>query len=166
MSRVQSFPAIAGPGAHTLILGSMPGVASLTANQYYAHPRNAFWPILGDVLDIAPTLPYPDRVTRLAALGYALWDVLQACTRPGSLDTAIDETSMEVNRFDAFFTAHPGIDRVFFNGTAAERIFRRRALPDLPRGDRLALHRLPSTSPANASIPLADKIAAWRQIAR
>ena len=166
MSRIQSFPPISTPNAHTLILGSMPGIASLDANQYYAHPRNAFWTIIGEVLGIQATLPYAERTRRLAARGYALWDVLGTCHREGSLDSRIDENTMEVNDFADFLARHPGIDRVFFNGAAAERIFRRRVLDTLKSTPPLSLIRLPSTSPAHASLALVDKILAWNRIAR
>ncbi|QLQ24531.1 MAG: DNA-deoxyinosine glycosylase [Dechloromonas sp.] len=157
----RGFPPIAAPGARILILGSMPGQASLAAGQYYAHPRNAFWPIMGALLGFAPALPYPERAVRLAAAGVALWDVLHACTRPGSLDTAIDRDSAEPNDFAAFFAAQPGIRHVFFNGSAAAALFRRH--DQLPPG--AAGTRLPSTSPAHAGRNFADKLAAWQAVA-
>jgi hypoxanthine-DNA glycosylase len=166
MARLQAFPPIAATAAHTLILGSMPGAASLAAGQYYAHPRNLFWPIVAAVLGIDPDQPYAVRAAQLAAHGFALWDVLAACRRAGSLDAQIERDSMEVNDFAAFLGAHRHIARIFFNGGTAERLFRRHVAPGLD-GDRpLALHRLPSTSPANAAIPYAAKLAAWRSIAR
>lgn len=164
MSRLEGFPPIAAPGAHTLILGSMPGAASLAATQYYAHPRNLFWPIVGTLLGFDPALPYPERARRLADAGLALWDVLGACRRHGSLDAAIETASIEVNDFAAFFAAQPAIDRVFCNGTSAERYFRRHVLSRLAAEPRFALRRLPSTSPAHASLGLAEKLEAWRAI--
>jgi len=170
MPLLEGFPPIAASHAHTLILGSMPGSASLAAKRYYAHPRNAFWPIVGEVLGIDPALPYAQRAALLAARGYALWDVLGACRRAGSLDTAIERASMQANAFLPFLIEHPAIDRIFFNGGAAEQIFRRQVAPQLTSAlalDQLpSMHRLPSTSPANASIPIARKLAAWREIAR
>lgn len=157
----RSFPPIATPDAHVLILGSMPGRASLAARQYYAHPRNTFWPIMGTLLGFDPALPYPGRAARLAAAGVALWDVLNACTRPGSLDSAIDHDSADPNDLAAFFAAHTGIRRVFFNGSAAAALFRRHCR--LPPG--AAATRLPSTSPAHAGRSLADKLAEWQVIA-
>lgn len=162
MPRLQAFPPLVAPDAHTLILGSMPGSASLAAHAYYAHPRNTFWPIVGELLGFDADAPYAARVRALTAAGYALWDVLGACRREGSLDAAIDPASLEVNDFAAFLAEHAGIDRIFFNGGFAERSFRRHVLP-LP-GRTPALARLPSTSPANASIALADKRAAWHAI--
>jgi hypoxanthine-DNA glycosylase len=166
MSRLEGFPPVAAPGAHTLILGSMPGAASLAAFEYYAHRRNHFWPIIGAVLGIDPALPYEERTRRFAAAGFALWDVLGACRRHGSLDSNIETDSIEVNDFAAFFAAHPAIDRVFCNGTAAEQCFRRHVLPRVDDYIRFELRRLPSTSPANASVPYLAKLAAWQAIAR
>ncbi|MBA4741546.1 MAG: DNA-deoxyinosine glycosylase [Azoarcus sp.] len=164
MPRLQAFPPLIAPGAHTLILGSMPGLASLAAHAYYAHPRNAFWPIVGDLLDFDAAAPYAARVAALTAAAYALWDVLGACRREGSLDASIDPASLEVNDFATFLAENTGIERIFFNGGFAERSFRRHVLP-LP-GCTPALMGLPSTSPANASLTLADKRAAWRAILR
>ncbi|AKU10460.1 T/U mismatch-specific DNA glycosylase [Azoarcus sp. CIB] len=164
MSRLEGFPPIALPHAHTLILGSMPGAASLAAGQYYAHPRNGFWPIVCAVLGLDAARPYAERARLFAERGYALWDVLGACRREGSLDADIEPESMEVNDFAAFFAAHPGIGRVFLNGTAAATLFRRHVAPGLD--ERIAWLRLPSTSPANASCPYATQLAAWQEIAR
>ena len=148
--------------ARVLILGSMPGAASLQAGQYYAHPRNAFWPILAALLEWPNGLPYAERLERLCASGLALWDVLQSCIRPGSLDAAIDAASIVPNDFGAFFARHVQVTRVFFNGGMAERAFRRQVLPDLDCGGRLIFARLPSTSPAHASLGFEQKLNAWR----
>lgn len=156
----RGFSPIAKPDARILILGSMPGQASLAAGQYYAHPRNAFWPIMGALLGFDPALPYPERAARLAAASIALWDVLHACSRPGSLDSAIDPDSVEPNDFATFFAAHPHIGHVFFNGTTAATLFRRHC-PERT----LSLVHLPSTSPAHAGRNFADKLAAWQTVA-
>lgn len=160
---VCGFPPVAGPDARLLILGSMPGIASLHADRYYAHPRNAFWPIMGKQLGFSPELPYAERLARLKAAGIALWDVIAACERTGSLDANIAGDTVRVNDFSAFFAVHRGICRVAFNGAAAETAFRRHVLPRLPGLD-LAMIRLPSTSPAHAGMTLADKEAAWSAI--
>ena len=165
MSRLEGLPPIAAATAHTLILGSMPGAASLAAQAYYAHPRNLFWPIVAEVLGIDAALPYAERTRRFAEQGFALWDVLAACRRSGSLDARIEAESIEVNDFGPFFVAHPGIRRVFFNGATAEHCFRRRVAARIA-GGAFAGRRLPSTSPANASIPYVAKLAAWREIAQ
>ena len=110
--RIQCFPPIADAGATVLILGSMPGEESLRAGQYYAHPRNAFWPIMGDLFGAGPGLDYAARARVLKSNGIALWDVLASCARDGSLDSAIAGDSILANDFPAFFLAHPGIARV------------------------------------------------------
>lgn len=160
---VRSFPPVADRSSRLLILGSMPGVASLRAGEYYAHPRNAFWRIMGDLLGVDPGAPYRERLAALLAEGIALWDVLASCARAGSLDADIDEASIVANPLARFLRAHPRIRTVCFNGAKAEAAFRRHVLPELAseRG-QLAFHRLPSTSPANASIAYPRKLAAWR----
>nr|HRM71210.1 DNA-deoxyinosine glycosylase [Thauera phenylacetica] len=122
---VRSFAPQFRADARVLVLGSMPGTASLAAAQYYAHPRNAFWPIMGALFGAGPELPYAQRLERLASAGVALWDVIGRCERAGSLDSAIAPASIEANDFAGLFAACPGIDHVFFNGAAAEAAFRR-----------------------------------------
>jgi hypoxanthine-DNA glycosylase len=166
-ARVRSFRPIAARNAKILVLGSMPGRASLAAGQYYAHRQNAFWRIVGRLLGIDPASPYPARVRALRASRIALWDVLHSCVRPGSLDSSIEQET--ANDFKAFFRRHPGIAQVFFNGAKAEASFRRHVLPAIERTLRdrvISCYRLPSTSPAHASIPYARKLRAWRAILR
>jgi hypoxanthine-DNA glycosylase len=165
MTQVRGFPPIARPDARILILGSMPSRESLARQQYYAHPRNAFWPIMTELLGLAAA-SYPERAAALAQRGVALWDVLQTCFRSGSLDAAIDDRTLVTNDFPSFFDAHPRIRRVFFNGAKAEAVYRRHVLPLLPEpAAALPLLRLPSTSPAHAGMTLRQKAAAWRAIA-
>ncbi|HPV23953.1 MAG TPA: DNA-deoxyinosine glycosylase, partial [Casimicrobium sp.] len=95
--RITSFPPLIAPNATRLILGSMPGVASLAAAQYYAHPQNAFWRIMGAVAGFDAALSFDERVAELARAGVALWDVLAACERSGSLDSAIARKSEVAN---------------------------------------------------------------------
>lgn len=159
-----SFPPIVGSKPEILILGSMPGVASLEAQQYYAHPRNAFWPIMADLFGFQSDWPYPKRCEHLAAAGVAVWDVLKACHRPGSLDQHIDPDTIEPNDFADFLTEHAGIRVVFFNGGKAEQVFRRYVLPDLAQAGTLKLTRLPSTSPAHAALNFEQKFKAWQRI--
>jgi hypoxanthine-DNA glycosylase len=144
-----------------LILGSMPGAASLKAAQYYAHPQNAFWPIMGALLGFAPTqTPYETRLAALAAADIALWDACHTCVRPGSLDSAI--TEVVPNDFPTFLAAHPAVTRLFFNGAKSESLFRRLVVPTLPL-PHPAIVRLPSTSPAHAGLSRAAKTQAWRE---
>ncbi len=144
-----------------LILGSMPGKASLLAQQYYAHPRNAFWTIMGALFDAGPGLTYAARTTALQSAGIALWDVLASCARSGSLDADIDMASTVSNDFNTFFRDHRAIRDVFFNGAKAEECFRRHVSPTL-KEHRFRYHRLPSTSPAHASLTIAEKTEVWR----
>ncbi|MDQ7990045.1 MAG: DNA-deoxyinosine glycosylase [Candidatus Dactylopiibacterium sp.] len=160
---VRSFAPLVAPGARVLILGSMPGQASLTAEAYYAHPQNRFWPIMGAVLGFDATLPYALRCAALTRAGIALWDVLSECVRPGSLDAAIEAGSMRTNDIAGLLRAHPGITRILFNGTAAESIFRRHVASTLQGCGSPGLQRLPSTSPAHASLGYAEKLARWRE---
>lgn len=157
----RSFPPVANEAAHTLILGSVPGQASLAAQQYYAHPRNAFWPMLAELLGFAVDLPYNAKIERLQQAGIALWDVLYSCQRPGSLDSSIRSSSVIANDLPGFLQAHPAIRRVFFNGASAENYFRRHVAPDMPVS-MIVFLRLPSTSPAHASLSFSKKLAAWR----
>jgi hypoxanthine-DNA glycosylase len=162
MPRLQGFPPIAAPTARVLILGSMPGSASLAAQAYYAHPQNRFWPFMGLLVGASQALPYAQRVDRLRTAGIALWDVLASCEREGSLDSAIRNDTVRVNDFEGFFARHRSIEAVLFNGAKAETSFRRWVRPGLSRED-LRYRRLPSTSPANASQPQHVKLAAWRE---
>lgn len=167
MPYIQSFPPIENPTASTLILGSMPGKESLHAGQYYAHRRNAFWPIMGELVGAATTLPYEARTRILKTAGIALWDVLASCTRHSSMDADIEADSICPNDFASFFLEHPNITHVFFNGSMAEQCFHKHVQPLLePMLENRPLHyqRLPSTSPANASMRYEQKLKAWKVI--
>lgn len=165
-ARVHSFAPVARADARVLILGSMPGVASLAAGQYYAHRRNVFWPLMAQIFAFAPDLPYAERVARLQAQRLALWDVLATCERPGSLDSAIVAQSAKANDFARLFARCRQIERVFFNGAAASRLFERHVLrAGVLAGRQIAYQRLPSTSPAHAALSPAEKLAAWRCVA-
>lgn len=164
MGALQGFPPVASPDARLLILGSMPGQASLDVERYYAHPRNAFWPIMAALLGFSLDLPYAQRLQALQSAGIALWDVIGSCDRAGSLDADIVKNSIKANDFVGFLAVHRKIKHIFFNGAAAETAFRRYALPTLPGRELLQLHRLPSTSPAHAARGYAEKLAAWSAI--
>jgi len=164
MAHIRGFPPIARPDAVTLILGSMPSRESLRQQQYYAHPRNSFWPILIHLFELDQS-DYSSRTEQVSLRGIAIWDVLKTCFRSSSLDSDIDDSSITTNDFGAFYRAHPAIERVFFNGAKAEAVYRRHVLPGLPAeysGHRL--QRLPSTSPAHAGMTVAAKTRAWRVI--
>ena len=162
MTKVSSFPPIHHPSARVLILGSMPGVASLNAYQYYAHPRNRFWSIMSQLFSIPLELEYEQRCSQLIRNNIALWDVLASCQRTGSLDSNISSNSIVTNDFNTFLHDHNDIVYVFFNGTKAEKEYVKRVIPSL---DEVHVHiqyqRLPSTSPAMASITLEQKIDHW-----
>lgn len=160
--RVHSFDPVSDPASQVLILGSMPGKASLHAGQYYAHPQNAFWKILGGLLDFDPGTSYESRVDCLRKHGIALWDVMQSCVRETSLDSDIEESSIIANPFENFLALHPRIRTICFNGAKAEASWQKHVLPMLLQAGDIAYHRLPSTSPANASIRYDDKVDAWR----
>jgi double-stranded uracil-DNA glycosylase len=161
----QCFPAIARRDAETLVLGSLPGRRSLEMQQYYAHPQNAFWKLIAAIFEVQTELPYARRVQLLTANRIALWDVLAAAERPGSLDSSIVHASLTVNDFESFFRAHPRIRRVFFNGRKAEELFRRHALPKLgPAFAGIRYVSLPSTSPAHAGMTFARKLGRWRKV--
>jgi double-stranded uracil-DNA glycosylase len=160
---LQGFPAVERADARWLILGSMPGRASLEAGEYYAHPRNAFWRILGEILGFDPADPYADRCEILRRHGVALWDVIGRCERPSSLDADIRDETVVVNDFGAFFRAHPRLAWIAFNGTKAEQSFRRLVEPRVPAAAAgLPRVRLPSTSPAHAARTRQQKRDLWR----
>lgn len=162
-ARVRSFAPLVRGDARLLVLGSMPGVASLAAAQYYAHPRNAFWPILCAWCGIASASAYPARAAALLDAGIALWDVLGECRRSGSLDSAIERHDARPNAIAELLAAHPGIRRVLLNGATAADLYRRHALPGPPR---VELVRLPSTSPAHAGMAYTEKQRRWHAALR
>ena len=157
----KSFPPVLGPEPKILILGSMPGAASLKKQQYYAHPQNQFWRLLGEVIaeDLA-AMDYAGRLAVLKRRGVALWDVLASCAREGSLDA--DITDEEPNRV-AELLRETGIKTVFLNGGKAEAAFKAFIAEGLPSG--VAARRLPSSSPANAGFTFDEKLREWSVIA-
>jgi len=164
MTKLIAFPPSIDEGCTRLVLGSMPGQASLDAGRYYAHPRNSFWPIVYAVLGgeaAEPSPAYADRLRYLLSHGVALWDVLRACERAGSLDSAIRQP--EANDFAELFKRYPAIGTVYFNGGKAYELFMRHAAPALPAGIPLRCVKLPSTSPAHA-MKLERKREAWRAL--
>lgn len=146
------------PDARLLVLGSFPGSASLDAQQYYAHPRNAFWPVMAALLKEPelPQLAYAQRLLRLQAAGIALWDAVAECERDGSLDSAIRKA--QPSGLADLVARLPGLRAIACNGATAYRETAR-LLPGAP----WPLLQLPSTSPAHAGLPLAAKIQTWQQ---
>lgn len=146
-----------------LILGSMPGKASLLAGQYYAHPRNLFWPMMEWLYGIDSQAPYLVRCAELKRHGLALWDVLKSCTRSSSLDSDIVENSIVTNDLAGLLDTHPQLQKICFNGAKAMTAYERYVGRGLSsRYPNLQLLRLPSTSPANAAIALETKRTQWR----
>ncbi len=149
-----------------LVLGSMPGNASLQAARYYAHPRNRFWPLMAALCGFDPALDYPARMAALQARGVGLWDVIGRCRRNGSLDAAIERGSEVANPLAVRIAALPQLRAIALNGGKAAQAFARHVAPDLPaqllaQGGAVNVLALPSTSPANAAMDLARLGQAW-----
>jgi hypoxanthine-DNA glycosylase len=157
------FPPVARADARVLILGSLPGAESLRLRQYYANAQNRFWWVMGEIVGACAELPYEARLQRLVQGGIALWDVCASAERAGSLDSSILAASVVVNDFATFLHAHNDVKMICFNGSGAERLFSRLALPLLtaPKAKILRV-RLPSTSPAHAGMPYHEKLRQWR----
>lgn len=156
------FPPIADERARVLVLGSLPGRKSLEMQEYYAQPYNAFWRIMGELMGAGPDLPYRERLTLLRVRGLAVWDVLAAGEREGSLDSAIVPASIVVNDFNTFFARHGKIELICFNGNTAANLFRRKVHPKLaPQWVSIERRVLPSTSPAYAALRFGDKLERW-----
>ena len=165
MSAIDGFAPIVSGNASILILGSMPSEASLLRQQYYGHPRNAFWPIMSALFSSDPELCYQRRKELLMENEIAVWDVLQSCSRLGSLDSNIKLATIRTNDFPSFFVEYKLIRRVFFNGRMAEKLYLNRILPALHHHFPCLYYQcLPSTSPAYASLLLEQKIEAWKVI--
>lgn len=157
MDASEGFLPIERQDARVLILGSLPGRMSIAAQQYYAHGQNAFWPIMQELLGAQGD--YPQRCTQLKDSGLALWDVLEASVRPGSMDANIRLASAVPNDFTTFLKQHRNLTLIAFNGKKAEQLYRR----FVTTAEEIATVGLPSTSPAYASLPFSSKLAAWRE---
>lgn len=164
LPRLHSFAPVVAPGAGLIILGSMPGAASLAAGEYYAHPQNIFWRLMITLFNAPSGLSYHDRKQLLTRHGIALWDVLASCIRPGSLDSDIAADSIMINDIPGLLETYPTIERLYFNGSTAERLFRQHVRLQPMRSNRLACKRLPSTSPANARYSFDDTLEEWKVI--
>ncbi len=158
MEKSEGFPPIAGGDATVLVLGSLPGRKSLSEQEYYAHPQNAFWPIMHEIFDISGS--YTERCERLVRNQVAVWDVLQASVRPGSLDADIQPETANANDFETFLHHHPRIRGIAFNGRKAEQLFRN--LVSIESAPELRQIVMPSTSPAYAAMSFAGKLELWK----
>jgi len=163
LERSRGFPPVIGREPRVLILGSLPGQASLAARQYYAQVQNAFWPIMGEICGARSELDYVARLEALKRAGVALWDVLHEAARPGSLDSSIVVGTQTVNDIARLIARHRSIGLVAFNGQKAAEVFRRNIEATLTRTD-FAQVTLPSTSPAYASLRRSAKLARWRRV--
>lgn len=156
------FEPLVGSRPRLLILGTLPSRKSLMEGQYYGHPRNAFWSIMGALFGAGPELPYEQRVALLTSRGIAVWDVIASSVRPGSMDADIDMATAVPNDIPGLLDAEPGIGMICFNGQAAAKLFRRLVAPALQnRSNTPRLEYLPSTSPAYASMRFEEKLARW-----
>lgn len=154
---LHSFGFIADEQTRTLIIGSMPGEASLAANEYYAHKHNLFWKFVFEAFGEKFNAPdYATKISLLKAHHCGLWDAAKSCLRDGSLDTNIKNATP--NDFKMLFRKYPNIKRLLFNGQKAFQLFKRFHAELLADFDYTIL---PSTSPANASIPLAERRRLW-----
>ena len=156
--KVYSFPSISNKDAKVLILGTMPGIASLELNQYYGHPRNAFWKLLFTIFDEPFSTAYETRKNLVLKNKIAVWDVLQVCVREGSLDSAIEQEIP--NDFKEFLETYPKIELIVFNGQKAAKFFKQYVSVTKD----YTLVTLPSTSPANAGVSFERKLEEWHNI--
>lgn len=156
---LRGLPPVIAPHTRLIVLGSFPSVASLQAQQYYAHPRNHFWPILSALwgLDLR-ALPYPERLAAVRRHGLGIWDVYAACRREGSLDSAIEDA--QLNDLASLRQRAPQLVAIAHNGGESARAMKHTRALGLP------VLRLPSTSPANASWSFERKLAAWGEALR
>lgn len=158
---LRGLPPIANGGSQVLILGSFPSAASLAAREYYAHPRNNFWPIMESLFGLSRQASYASRTGKLLERRVAVWDVIGTCRRAGSADQAIQDA--EPNDLATWLVEHREVRGIAFNGAKAEDTARK-AMPELFSMEGVEFRRFPSTSPANAALSFASKAAAWTRI--
>lgn len=164
-SETAGFLPIIGPQPRVLVLGSLPSVKSVEMQQYYGHPRNAFWGIMSELFGTDPEAQYAERVEAVMQHRIAIWDVLAASVRPGSMDSAIVETTARPNNFARLFREQPDISLVCFNGRTAARLFERLVVPTLEKRSNSRRYQvMPSTSPAYASMTFDEKLEHWRVV--
>ena len=158
----EGFSPILGQDAAVLILGTLPSRKSLEQNQYYGHPQNVFWPIIGELFGTGKDRSYATRTKTLTDNGIAVWDVLASSVRPGSMDSAIDYSTVAANNFAAFFRGQPQLSLVCFNGQTAAKLYGRFVAPTLEKDSNTPDYQtLPSTSPAYASMSFEEKLNRW-----
>jgi hypoxanthine-DNA glycosylase len=163
LMKSRCFDAIERADAHVLILGTLPGVRSLERGEYYAHPQNCFWWIMGKLVGASPDLPYEGRLDQLRNSRIALWDVCQAAERAGSSDANILMATIEPNDFKSFFANHPQIEMICFNGQPAAKLFHRKVALSITGLRPVQQQVLVSTSPASARVTREEKFARWRE---
>ncbi len=162
MPATVGFAPITGPSARALILGTLPSQKSLETDQYYGHPRNVFWSIMGELVGAGPNFSYVRRTELLINRRLAVWDVLACSVRPGSMDSAIEQSTARANDFDSFLNRHAELQLICFNGQAAAALFRKLVVSRNPRTmEGLRFATLPSTSPAYAAMRYAEKLKQW-----
>ena len=165
MDVTAGFPPILGSEARVLILGTLPSQQSLKKRQYYGHPQNAFWRIMGELFGAGRELSYEQRTRILVSNGIAVWDVLASGTRPGSMDAAIVEKSVVANDFATLRVQHPELRLVCFNGKAAARLFERSVGNDVRESfEAVRFVTMPSTSPAYAAMSYEAKLVRWADV--
>ncbi len=162
MDKCVGLPMVARRDARVLVLGTLPGVAALKQQQYYANKQNSFWKIMGALIGFSPDLPYERRLRLLKSRGIAIWNVLLEAERQGSVDANI--RSPAPNNFAPFFEEHRRLELICFNGREAQSLFKRMVKPALPeQAAALPSVVLPSTSPTNARMRFEEKLARWRE---
>jgi TDG/mug DNA glycosylase family protein len=164
MPRVFSIEPIIGRNPRIIILGSMPGIISINAAQYYANPRNLFWTVLADLFSIDIDCSYESKVQQMEELPIILWDTLKACHREGSLDSKILSANIEANDIGALLKQFPTVQAIAFNGGASAKYFDRLVKPQLSKDLSVELFKMPSTSPANAGMKQQQKLEIWRRL--
>lgn len=157
----QAFAPLESDNTRVLVLGSMPSQKSLELQQYYGHPQNAFWKIVGVLTGVTHDAEYEQRTRALLDKGVSVWDTIASCHRPGSLDADIDISTVSINDFGGFFERHPKLQVVLFNGQASSKTFQKHLGKTFLLERGLASSVMPSTSPAYAAMSLAEKQSIW-----
>lgn len=156
------FAPILGENPRVLVLGTLPSQRSLAAQQYYGHPQNAFWWIMSELFGFSYELPYEERTAHVRSAGIAVWDVIRAAVRPGSMDADIEASSVEANDFTTLLAQQPSLRLLAFNGQAAQKLFKKHVNAAWT-GESLLL---PSTSPAYAAMTRNEKLIRWQALCR